>query len=274
MGRAFRISAIALLAVPVTLFARGVSTATLFVARVNLGSVTPARAIAPPQSRTIVQVTSDRPWQLAASLESAAGSTEKIELSTDATTWIPLVPALPLPVGSGDVTPPDGIPVSLYVRVKPTFNAPPGRRQSAIALLLNGQKIETPLRLAYEIPPTVSIEEDQTAFAITADQPNERRDWDFSPHVYVVHSNTDWVLEIAPHATQADAAYSISVLDDGGSYRKLEQSMTIATGGPTGDSGTNVRVQLRLHLNDTAPAGKYATMIDVRARLAAAASQQ
>ncbi len=242
-------------------------TVTLLTSMIDLGKIAPSApaVAASSQGNAVVRVTSDRYWQLAM-VRDPDSVGDEIALSSDGAVWTISNPGLLVPLATGTATPPEGFLVNARLRVTPTFDMHPGRRQYSFSLMLNGQRVDPPVRLNFEISPTVTFEEDNGRFAVTADRPSERRDYDFNPRTYIVRSNVPWVLEIAPQ-TSSPAPYTVEALDEDGSLKPLTHLIIVARGQATGRSGASIPVRLRLKLAEVAEAGAYSTNIDVRARI-------
>ncbi len=248
----------------------------LLVSTIDLGEIVPSVAglDQSPQAALSARVTANTFWQLAvvrdADSRSVDSLAEEIVVSVDGA-WLPLTAGMPVLIASGQPTPAEGFLVTTQLRVPATFDMHPGRRQYTLSILVNGQRVDATVRLLYQVPPTITLDNVNGHFAITADRPSEVREYSFAPRTYLVRSNAVWVFDVAPRSNagsaQISVPYTVEALDADGTYIPLTEAVTAASGPPTGQDGRPVVVQLRLRLAEVAVAGTYESNLEVRARV-------
>jgi hypothetical protein len=259
-----------LLLVAPSLWAEAIdASATILAPVIDLGVVSPVATIEPAPAATSVRVTSSAPWQL--SLSSMSHVDEQIAVLVHGE-WQPLMTGVPVPVAAGEPTPAEGTMVSVQVRARPNLRARPGRHDVALQLSLNGRPCSGSLRVAFEIPPVVAVEDDRGQFELVADQPGYRQVYDFHPRQYVVRGNVPWRLEVSQRRTTTPAPYVLEVMDAQDDYRALTGTVLVASGNASAQ-GERVMVRLRVKLGQAAPAGTYSHDVEVQPRISGAGSQ-
>lgn len=259
---------------PLAAIAQGIAPrATVLVASVDLGMVTPgADELMATEQIVPVRVVSSKYWQLG--IERHAQGTATSAASVDdwsinvGGAWQPLRPGVRVVIATGQANGPEGTLVNAQLRFKPSFTMAPGRRRDLFDFELDGFRADAPLRIEMTIPPTVVLEDDHGAFSVVADRPSEHSEYDFNPRVFIVRSNTRWIVEVVEDTLAEEKSYSIEVLDPLSVYLPLRQSVIVAAGQPTGTTPAEVTVKMKLKLGPTNVAGTYARNIGVRARVA------
>lgn len=246
---------------------------------VALGTIDPA-SVGPIEKAASIMVRSSVAWTVTvtAALDAntlTAPSSDGIEVKTTSGSWLPLLPAVPVAVSSGEPTADEGALVNILLRVKSTIDARPGMRLVTLHFAQPGQETNAVVQLRYEVATFTHLDDDPRPFESPAVNPARPGLYPYDRHHYVVHSNVPWAVDLIVGDVHSKSTanplppQTLVLLTLSGEATPVVagQPLTLATGDATPRDGQPVDVQLAIRVPaDGLAGGEYAADVKVVAR--------